>query len=694
MSIPKMPKWAKWVLIGFISLLAVKFTMRLADLALSELYPPERSALLYQKSSDLSKVSSAKEVYAYYDVNTTTYSLVLTSAESPLRLVIPDISNRVFSTLMTSQPPLASKIKHFTTADIPVEALRALHAQSPRIEAPDYPGAPLVRGVERTTDAVFAFVGTHFFQIMGLVVMLLLLKLMVQPAMEKNSEAVILPDDLKGSFKDIIGFLDIVRELREVCDMIKNPEEFIRHGVGDAANILLTGPAGVGKTKMAGYFAKELKAPLISVAGSNLESGLVGGGSRRLKAIAEKAAKLAADFGYCVVFIDEGQTLFQQRGKGGPLSSKHQDDTPNTLLSLLDGVKVNQTGQVIWMVASNFDDQSMPMDEAVLRRFPHKINFRLPNKAEREQMLQAFLARSNSSETSGLRKGSPTLEVVAKLTKNPTSTDSVSPLVDPTQLNLGYVAAVTEGLAPAHLETIIKQAKLAAIRDKLPITTDSLMRSFERATIGLTDRETTAELQQTRQTVAYHELGHFMMELDAAARETSSLPALFDKLHTLKISTESVSKLGALGYVLSRQSEDKLQRRDQLEHRIKRLYGGVACEEVKYGANAVSTGAFDDIQKATNLIVHMTQELNMYSHVKLNAVVADKAGVKIPTQTDPSDMASRLYKETLDSIRFWMPLIDELAPVLLADYVLTKDQIVEILSKSSTFEQLLSQIKH
>ena len=259
--------------------------------------------------------------------------------------------------------------------------------------------------------------------------------------------------------------------------MIRNRAVYREHDIDKPFNVMLTGPAGTGKTKLAGYLAKRLNVPLIQASASALESGYIGGGSKALHALHRKACAR----GSCIIFLDEAQGLFMPRGRG---DKKWEDDTANTLLGLLDGVRSDQGAGVIWVVASNFDDASSQMDEAMLRRFSVKINFRLPNKSERRELLRAFLARKADG------------------------------CVAWDQLNLDQVAEITANLSPALLQTVVERASMIAIQEQAVIDTGLMFRAFERATIGLTDRATTAEKTRQRERVALHELGHFFMQID------------------------------------------------------------------------------------------------------------------------------------------------------------------------------------
>jgi len=231
---------------------------------------------------------------------------------------------------------------------------------------------------------ISAFLKRHALDITVLLFILYAIKFGI-PGMGMNA-SVITPDKLKGSLDDLIGMDDIKQEVLHLEDMIRNRSEYQSHNIDKPFNVMLTGPAGTGKTKLVGYLAKRLNLPLIQASGSALESGYVGGGSKALNALYRKACAR----GSCIIFLDEAQTLFTPRGRG---EKKWEDDTANTLLGLLDGVKSDKGQGVIWVVASNFDEASSEMDEAMLRRFSVKINFRLPNKQERSELLRSFLSR-------------------------------------------------------------------------------------------------------------------------------------------------------------------------------------------------------------------------------------------------------------------------------------------------------------
>jgi cell division protease FtsH len=488
-----------------------------------------------------------------------------------------------------------------------------------------------------------AFLKHHALDITVLLFILYAIKFGI-PGMGMNA-SVITPDKLKGSLDDLIGMDDIKQEVLHLEDMIRNRSEYQSHNIDKPFNVMLTGPAGTGKTKLVGYLAKRLNVPLIQASGSALESGYVGGGSKALNALYRKACAR----GSCIIFLDEAQTLFTPRGRG---EKKWEDDTANTLLGLLDGVKSDKGQGVIWVVASNFDDASSEMDEAMLRRFSVKINFRLPNKQERSELLRSFLSRKKDG------------------------------LVDWQDLDLNQVAEMTANLSPALLETVVERASMISIQEKTIINTDLMFRAFERATIGLTDRATTAEKHKQRERVALHELGHFFMQIDPYLRAGMSLEEVKEKSHLLKISTESVSKIGALGYVLQSGDDVSLRTLEELERDVIGLYGGVAAEELFYGARGISVGSQNDIEKATKMLNLMVNRLSMYSRSKIDYTqLQQESGEHSVRQVE--EKSDELYSYTLGAIRDYKAVIESLKDTLLDQYVLSKDAVFALLEERS-----------
>jgi cell division protease FtsH len=490
--------------------------------------------------------------------------------------------------------------------------------------------------------SAFDFVKRHVLDLTVILLILYTMKFGI-PGMGAGA-SVITPDKLKGSLDDLIGMDDIKQEVLHLEDMIRNRDEYQSHNIDKPFNVMLTGPAGTGKTKLVGYLAKRLDIPMIQASGSALESGYVGGGSKALNALYRKASAK----GRCIIFLDEAQSLFMPRGRS---EKKWEDDTANTLLGLLDGVKSDKGQGVIWVVASNFDDASTDMDEAMLRRFSVKINFRLPNKGERRELLRSFLSRKKEG------------------------------LVDWSDLDLDQVAEITTNLSPALLESVVERASMISIQEKKIINTDLLFRAYERATIGLTDRATTAEKHQQRERVALHELGHFFMQIDPYLRQGLPLAEVKEKSHLLKISTEAVSKIGALGYVLQSNDDMSLRTLEELERDVVGLYGGVAAEEMFYGARGISVGSQNDIEKVTKMLNLMVSRLSMYSRSKLDYSQLQQDGAAERTLRQVEEKSDELYNYTLAAIRDYKDVIESLKDTLLDQYVLSKDAVFALLEE-------------
>ncbi|MBD8088578.1 AAA family ATPase [Pseudomonas fluorescens] len=451
------------------------------------------------------------------------------------------------------------------------------------------------------------------------------------------------PKDLTDSLDDLVGLDDVKQELLQLEDMIENRKLYRQYAVDKPFNVMLTGPAGVGKTKIARCLAKRLNVPMYYASAASLQSGYVGGGPRTLK----KLAKMASKHKRAIIFLDEAESILQSRSSPQGLQN-YEKDTINTLLSLLDGVK-SKDREVIWLVASNMDEHKISMDEAMLRRFPLKVGFRLPNLEERKEIL---------------------LRLVGKLEADKLAKD----------IDLTHVAGVTAGMSPAILETLVSRASLMAVQAKDKVTQERLLNAFERVAVGLTDRATTNKMDEKRRVIAIHEAGHFLMQVHSAlTKKKGDVSILRDTLPVIKISTESVSKLGALGFVLSKTEDAPLMTRDEYEAQVLHLYGGMANEELYNGLGGVTAGAHNDIQKVTEIITLMIRDVGFYQSAKLNYGILAKSGLETDSlRPSIENLSSRLYHETVSVLSSFRALTDTMVEALMNDYVLTIDQAIPL----------------
>jgi cell division protease FtsH len=438
------------------------------------------------------------------------------------------------------------------------------------------------------------------------------------------------PGQVRGCLDDLVGMDDIKAEVRQIKDQYERRAEYAEYGVDRPFNVMFSGPAGTGKTKLASYLAKELNLPILFHSAANLETGYVAGGSGTLARIASMAGRRRR----CIVFLDEAQDLFMKRGG----HRKFDDDTQNMLLAILDGVRTRNDAETIWIVASNFNAESMPMDEAMLRRFQMKVDFRLPNQEERRAILGHYLGR---------RAG------------------KVAP-----ELDLRPIVEVTEGRSPADLETIVDQAGINAVQGGELIDADTLMQAAERVLVGNVSAGTTKERERDRRIIAIHEWGHFLVDFELERqRAGGDWDRLLAEMKTLKISLKASPRHNALGFVFHKQGGNLLKTKADIEHDVRVLLGGMANEELFFGEEGTTNGAHNDITRVTRLLHHAVAEMGMYRKTRLNFGALGDAGnrtVDEETRAIMEMQSERLYGETKATLARLKPLTEHLAGKLMA----------------------------
>jgi len=396
------------------------------------------------------------------------------------------------------------------------------------------------------------------------------------------------PDEIKGSMEDLIGMEDIKEELLQLEDMFNRKEIYLKNGYDKLFNVMFSGPAGTGKTKIASYLAKKLELPIV-IGTANLGNKYINSGVNELKKIFNIANNLMKEReSSVIVFLDEAQDLIKDRTiYNSNLGNEERIKMVNELLSNLDGINTNTDNHLIFIISSNFDDSNIKIDEAISRRFNKKIYFRLPNKEERYSILKNLLKDKNVENN----------------------------------LNLKYLSEITFRLSPALLELIVKESILESIRLNTKITNDIIFNQFKTLTIGKTDRKTNTE--KTRKIVVLHELGHFIVEYNNIKSlfninnklNDNDLKLIKENIKTLEISTESINKVNALGFVLNKETENELLKSvTEYENNIKELYGGLASEEVFF-EKQITLGASNDLEKIKSIIETMVYNFGIYTEV-------------------------------------------------------------------------------
>ncbi len=467
-----------------------------------------------------------------------------------------------------------------------------------------------------------------------------------------KSQARIYSEGTTGvTFDDVAGVDEAKAELQEIVDFLKSADKYIRLGAKIPKGVLLVGPPGTGKTLLARAIAGEAKVPFFSISGSEFVELFVGVGAARVRDLFEQAKQQAP----CLVFIDELDALGKSRAGAGPLigANDEREQTLNQLLSQLDGFEPN-TG-VILIAATNRPEV---LDPALLRpgRFDRQILVDRPDKSGREAILQVH-----------------TLAVILA-----------------EDVDLAKLAARTPGFAGADLANLVNEAALLAARQNHErVTMADFNAAIERIVTGL-EKKSRVLNELEKKTVAYHEVGHAIIG--------SMMPGA-GKVEKISVVPRGI---GALGYTLQLPEEDRfLILESELRGRITTLLGGRSAEELIFGE--VSTGASDDIQKATDLaerfvtLYGMSDELGPIAFEKTQQqflegwnnprrAVSPKVAEEIDREV--KEIVDGAHQMALNILAQNRDLLEETAQALLDKEVLEGKQLQEQLHRAQTPAQM------
>jgi cell division protease FtsH len=376
----------------------------------------------------------------------------------------------------------------------------------------------------------------------------------------KSKAIQVKPEDVTVTYKDVGGADEAISELQETIQFLKAPEQFARLGGHIPKGVLLVGPPGTGKTLLAKATAGEAQVPFFETSGSEFVEMFVGVGAARVRNLFEEARKVAP----AIIFIDEIDAIGESRGGMARMGTNDErEQTLNQLLAEIDGFKTDAGAPVIIMAATNRPEV---LDPALLRagRFDRQIAIGNPDLIGRVQILRIH------------SKG---VTVAA-------------------DFDMDQAARMTAGFSGADLENAMNEAALGAARRKATaVTLSDFEVAIERVIAG-SEKKSRVMNAQERTTVAYHEAGHALVAELVPHGEPVT-----------KISIVPHSR-GALGYTIQTPTEDRyLLSVDELKDRIAVMLGGRAGEIVEFGT--ISTGASDDIQRATDLARRMVTEFGM-----------------------------------------------------------------------------------
>jgi cell division protease FtsH len=440
-------------------------------------------------------------------------------------------------------------------------------------------------------------------------------------------------DDVKVKFLDVAGVDEAEEELREIVEFLKNPRKYTSIGGRIPKGVLLVGPPGTGKTLLARAVAGEANVPFFSLSGSEFVEMFVGVGAARVRDLFGQAENKAP----CIVFIDELDALGKVRIQTPMGSHEEREQTLNQLLAEMDGFDARKG--VIIMGATNRPEV---LDPALLRpgRFDRQVLVDKPDVRGREEILRIHV-------------------------KNVKVAGSV---------DLKVIAARTAGFAGADLANLVNEAALlAARRDKTAVEMKDFDEAIDRVIAGLEKKRVMSDKE--RRIVAYHESGHAIV--------ATVLPNL-DPVHKISIVQRG---FGALGYTMQLPLEDRyLMTRTDLLSQLSVLLGGRSAEEIAF--NEISTGAQNDLQRATDIARAMVTEFGMSE--ALGAVNYDghrhRAFLENPFAQERGNYAEETALKIDVEVKRILTEAHETARQILRDRRQTLDQLSERLLEKEVIE--------
>ncbi|WP_373092100.1 ATP-dependent zinc metalloprotease FtsH [Zhongshania sp.] len=367
-------------------------------------------------------------------------------------------------------------------------------------------------------------------------------------AFGKSKARLLSEDQIKTTFADVAGVDEAKEDVQELVEFLRDPGKFQRLGGRIPRGVLMVGPPGTGKTLLAKAIAGEAKVPFFSISGSDFVEMFVGVGASRVRDMFEQAKKQAP----CIIFIDEIDAVGRHRGAGMGGGHDEREQTLNQLLVEMDGFEANDG--VIVIAATNRPDV---LDPALLRpgRFDRQVTVGLPDIRGREQILKVHMRKL--------------------------------PLGD--DVEAAVIARGTPGFSGADLANLANEAALFAARSNLRLVSmaqfdlakDKIMMGAERKSMVMSDKE--------KLNTAYHEAGHAIVGRTVPEH---------DPVYKVSI----IPRGRALGVTMFLPEEDRysLSRRHIISQ-ICSLFGGRIAEEMTLGADGVTTGASNDIQRATDI---------------------------------------------------------------------------------------------
>lgn len=426
-------------------------------------------------------------------------------------------------------------------------------------------------------------------------------------------------DQVKITFADVAGVEEAKEEVRELVDFLRDPGKFQRLGGTIPRGVLMIGSPGTGKTLLAKAIAGEAKVPFFSISGSDFVEMFVGVGASRVRDMFDQAKKHAP----CIIFIDEIDAVGRHRGAGLGGGHDEREQTLNQLLVEMDGFEGNEG--VIVIAATNRPDV---LDPALLRpgRFDRQVVVPLPDIRGREQILKVHMRKVPLAEN-----------------------------VNPT-----IIARGTPGFSGADLANLVNEAALFAARaNKRTVDMDDFERAKDKIMMGA-ERRSMVMSEEEKRLTAYHEAGHAIVG--------RSLPD-HDPVYKVSI----IPRGRALGVTMFLPEEDQYSfSKQKLEGKIASLFGGRIAEELIFGYEKVTTGAANDIERATDLARNMVTKWGLSERLGPLSYSEDDGEVFLGRSVTRHKSVSDATARDID---------EEIRKVIDTNYALAKRILTENLDK-------------
>lgn len=403
-------------------------------------------------------------------------------------------------------------------------------------------------------------------------------------------------DQIKTTFADVAGCDEAKEEVSELVDFLREPSKFQKLGGKIPKGVLMVGPPGTGKTLLAKAIAGEAKVPFFTISGSDFVEMFVGVGASRVRDMFEQAKKSAP----CIIFIDEIDAVGRQRGAGLGGGHDEREQTLNQMLVEMDGFEGHEG--IIVIAATNRPDV---LDPALLRpgRFDRQVTVGLPDIRGREQILKVHMRKV--------------------------------PLADNVEASL--IARGTPGFSGADLANLVNEAALFAARsDKRSVAMEEFDKAKDKIMMG-SERKSMVMNESEKEMTAYHEAGHAIV---------GRVVPDHDPVYKVSI----IPRGRALGVTMYLPEQDRFSHSKQhLESNVSSLYGGRIAEEMIYGADKVSTGASNDIERASSIARKMVTQWGL----------SDKLGPLLYAEEEGEVFLGRSTQKSMSMSNQTALLIDE-----------------------------------